>query len=159
MTTHHEDEDPEASAEDMIWEMEKSVNCMINDARDGLDHYDKICWSYDPPPKGVPFHKETETIYYWKRAHYNGDWEDDVPNNNTVVKYEHCLKELLSKTRKKKKLNIIKKNTDMDKQTLHCIIKNWILSDVTKLYENCSTQEQKEMLNYTVLQLHRLKYE
>jgi len=47
----------------------------------------------------------------------------------------------------------------MDKQTLHCIIKNWILSDVTKLYENCSTQEQKEMLNYTVLQLHRLKYE
>lgn len=159
MTTHHEDEDPEASAEDMIWEMEKSVNCMINDARDGLDHYDKICWSYDPPPKGVPFHKETETIYYWKRAHYNGDWEDDVPNNNTVVKYEHCLKELLSKTRKKKKLNIIKTNTDMDKPMRHCIIKTWILSDIVKLYDVGKTKQEREMLNYICHQIQKLKYE
>jgi len=158
MTTHIEDEDPCETAEDIMFEMEETINCQINDARDGLAHYDDIYSSYEPPPKGVPFVKK-DPIYYWKSTHYDGDWQDDIPHNAFQSKYYHCLKELLSKTRKKKKLNIIKTNTDMDKPMRHCIIKTWILSDIVKLYDVGKTKQEREMLNYICHQIQKLKYE
>ncbi len=46
----------------------------------------------------------------------------------------------------------------MDKQMTHAIIKTWIQDIIIKLYELCKNKEEREMLNYITLQIHKLEY-